>query len=96
MTEIDAEVKKWGNSLGIRVPAALAHEQGIEPGDRVHVKIEKLRRPDPSFFGGGRKYLEGVDLHKSLAKARLEDERTFARKTRDLDRAIQKDRTARR
>lgn len=54
MPEIDAEVKKWGNSLGIRVPAAVAHAQGIVPGDVVRVRIEKLRRPAPGAFGAGR------------------------------------------
>lgn len=51
MPEIDAEVKKWGNTLGIRVPAAVAHAAGIKPGDEVHVTIEKVNRPNPEFFG---------------------------------------------
>lgn len=51
MPEIDAQVKKWGNTLGIRVPAAVAHAAGIKPGDEVHVKIEKVNRPNPEFFG---------------------------------------------
>lgn len=96
VTEIDAEVKKWGNSLGIRVPAALAHEQGIEPGDTVRVRIEKLTVPHHSFFGGGKRYLAGVDIRASLAESRRQDARAEARKMRDFERARSKGAPARR
>lgn len=62
VTEIDAEVKRWGNSLGIRVPAALAHEQGIAPGDVVRVSIEKFTRPAPEAFGAGRAHAKAYGL----------------------------------
>ena len=71
MTEIEAEVKKWGNSLGIRVPAALAHAQGIEPGDVVRVRIEKWTRPDPSAFGAGRKYAKQYEASWKARKAEI-------------------------
>lgn len=83
MTEIDAEVKRWGNSLGIRVPAALAHEQGIAPGDVVRVRIEKWTRPAPGAFGMGRTYAKDFDRSWKERKAEiLREERDRERRLR--------------
>lgn len=71
VTEIEAEVKKWGNSLGIRVPAGLAHAQGIEPGDVVRVRIEKWTRPEPGSFGAGRKYAKDYEASWKRRKAEI-------------------------
>ena len=71
MTDIEAEVKRWGNSLGIRVPAALAHDQGIVPGDIVHVRIEKWTRPEVAAFGAGRKHASRYDAYLKGRKALL-------------------------
>jgi antitoxin MazE len=32
--------QKWGNSLGVRIPKALADEAGIQAGTAVDVRIE--------------------------------------------------------
>ena len=81
--EIDAEVKKWGNSLGIRVPAALAHDEGIRPGDTVRVRIEKLKRPHPDAFGAGRAYAAEYDrIAKTFKAERLREERARERRLR--------------
>lgn len=36
---MEAIVKKWGNSLGIRFPKVYADETGIFNGSRVNIKI---------------------------------------------------------
>lgn len=90
VTEIDAEVKRWGNSLGIRVPAALAQAQGIRPGDRVHVSIEKFRPPNPAFFGMGRRRGRtptAAETRRSLRESRAREAAAWERKMRDFDRA---------
>lgn len=38
-----AEVKKWGNSLALRIPKALAEEVGLESGSRVELIAENGR-----------------------------------------------------
>ncbi|MFF2885540.1 AbrB/MazE/SpoVT family DNA-binding domain-containing protein [Paenibacillus sp. NPDC057967] len=34
------QVKKWGNSLGIRIPKSLALKVGIEEGSEVDLDVE--------------------------------------------------------
>lgn len=36
-------VQKWGNSLGLRIPKALAVEAGIEQGAELDVRVEDGR-----------------------------------------------------
>ncbi|MCI0749212.1 MAG: AbrB/MazE/SpoVT family DNA-binding domain-containing protein [Nevskiales bacterium] len=37
---MNVRVAKWGNSLGVRVPAAVAAEAGLKPGTEVKVVSE--------------------------------------------------------
>lgn len=41
---MDAEVKKWGNSYGIRLPKSEAERLGLKEGDRVEVEMRKAPR----------------------------------------------------
>ena len=34
------QIARWGNSLGLRLPKAVAHEAHIEEGDTVELSIE--------------------------------------------------------
>lgn len=36
-----AKVKKWGNSLGLIIPADLATKQGLKEGDEVEYQLRK-------------------------------------------------------
>jgi antitoxin MazE len=36
-------IQKWGNSLGVRIPAKLAHQLNMRPGGAVDVFIEDDR-----------------------------------------------------
>ena len=38
---MDVLLAKWGNSLGLRVPNALARQLGIGEGQRVKVTVER-------------------------------------------------------
>lgn len=34
-------VSKWGNCLGVRIPAGLVEQQGLRPGDELEVSISQ-------------------------------------------------------
>jgi antitoxin MazE len=44
---------RWGNSLGVRIPKALADEAGLREGDHVEIDVEKgavvMRRGRPRY-----------------------------------------------
>ena len=40
MTEAVLGIKKWGNSLGVRLPAAVAREAGLHVDQRVRLIVE--------------------------------------------------------
>jgi antitoxin MazE len=37
---MESHVRKWGNSLALRIPKALAVEAGISEGSRVEIELE--------------------------------------------------------
>lgn len=40
MTEAVLDIKKWGNNLGVRLPAAVAREAHLSVDQRVRVSVE--------------------------------------------------------
>lgn len=56
MVELDGEVKRWGNSYGVRLSKGAAEEEGLQPGDKVHVSLQKIVTPNPDFFGLAKRY----------------------------------------
>lgn len=59
-------VSKWGNSLGVRIPASMIHDSGLTDGDKVKISqasngdivIQKIRKEkkDLKAFGKLHKY----------------------------------------
>lgn len=43
MSEAILDIKYWGNSLGVRLPAALAREAGLSANQRVRLVVEDGR-----------------------------------------------------
>ncbi len=43
MTETLLDIKHWGNSLGVRLPAAVARAAGLRADQRVRVSVEGER-----------------------------------------------------
>ena len=43
MTEAVLDIKKWGNSLGVRLPAAVAREAKLHADQRVQITVEEGR-----------------------------------------------------
>jgi antitoxin MazE len=37
---VESKIRKWGNSLGLRIPKAFAEEVGVEAGSAVDLSIE--------------------------------------------------------
>lgn len=40
MTEAVLDIKRWGNSLGVRLPAAVAREAHLHADQRVRITVE--------------------------------------------------------
>ncbi len=40
MTTATLDIKRWGNNLGVRLPAAVAREANIHADQRVEVSVE--------------------------------------------------------
>lgn len=70
MSEIEVDAKKWGNSIGIRIPSEVAEKEGIKPEDRILVDIKKLEKPEESAFGS----LTGWSLDAQSVKDELRRE----------------------
>lgn len=61
---IDAEVKQWGNSYGIRIPKGLAEDLDIGLGDKVSLTVVKKAYRVEDFFGswkGGKPFVREYD-----------------------------------
>lgn len=41
MSEVMLDIKQWGNSLGMRLPAAIAREAHLHVHQRVRISVEK-------------------------------------------------------
>lgn len=40
VNELELCVSRWGNSLAVRIPAALARELGVQAGDTLHASAD--------------------------------------------------------
>jgi antitoxin MazE len=54
------QVSKWGNSLAVRLPAAIVEALGLKDGDEVEIRIK-----------GGRTFEVAHDPERDRALARL-------------------------
>ena len=68
---METKVQKWGNSLGVRIPRALAADVRLRPGTSVRISAEDesivirpLDRPTVTL----------ADLLKRVTRANLHDE----------------------
>jgi antitoxin component of MazEF toxin-antitoxin module len=48
---ITAEIKKWGNSLGLLIPKSDAEELNLKPNQKVVVNIISIKKPLKKLFG---------------------------------------------
>lgn len=66
MARIVARVKKWGSSLGVVIPAAVARAQALRAGDEVNLDIEPARVTMADVAAAVRPQLRGFDLQAAL------------------------------
>ena len=52
MTEAVLDIKKWGNNLGVRLPAAVAREAKLHADQRVRISVEDGRITRPPLTEG--------------------------------------------
>ena len=66
---VDMTISKWGNSLGIRIPAAVAKAAGVGLGTPVHISVTKGRIVLEPVQYDLRSLLSGItkqNLHKEI------------------------------
>jgi antitoxin MazE len=60
MSETTLDIKRWGNSLGVRLPAAIAKAANLHVDQRVHISVE-----------GGRVVIEPAEKGRLTLAERL-------------------------
>lgn len=68
------QVAKWGNSLAVRIPAALASELGLRPGDEIEVVGRRAENDAPPTLEIERKpsrqeIIDGLKKYRGLLPA---------------------------
>ena len=71
--DVELPVRRWGNSLGVRIPREIVLREGIKPNDTVLVQFRKLRLPTKGAFG----MLSGWDVDPQELKERLREEHAW-------------------
>lgn len=62
MSEAVLDIKRWGNNLGVRLPAAVAKAARLQPDQRVRVSVEEGRVVITPVAGGA------LSLEQRLAR----------------------------
>ena len=64
---VEVELKEWGNSIGVILPAEKLRELGLERGDRVDIEIVGKKRIDGFGIAKGAKpFQEEEEHHKEF------------------------------
>ena len=62
-----SEIKKWGNSLALIIPAEKAKDLELEEGEAVDVEIKKCQRIDAfGVFSGSKTFKRDEKEHEDL------------------------------
>ncbi len=70
---MELRVRRWGNSLGVRIPREVVLRERIKPNDTLLVQFRKLRKPTRGSFGILRDW--GIDSQRMKDRLREEHER---------------------
>ena len=67
MVSIHGEIKKWGNSLALIIPAEKVKDLGLEEGEAVDIDIKKCERIDAfGIFKGSKSFKRDEKEHEDL------------------------------
>ena len=64
------QVSKWGNSLAVRLPAAVVEAQGLKEGDQI--EIQSGVKPEDKLVASGGSFLAEGDLVRVVEAAKPE------------------------
>ena len=64
---VEVELKEWGNSVGVILPAEQLKEFKLKKGDRIEIDIVPKKRIDGfGLFKGIAPYVEEEESHKEF------------------------------
>lgn len=64
---VEVELKEWGNSIGVILPAERLKELDLKKGDKIEVDIIKKKRIDGFGISKGKKpFEEEIESHKEF------------------------------
>jgi antitoxin MazE len=43
---MQSHIRKWGNSLGVRIPKAWAEKIRLQEGTRIHLQLDHCHSPE--------------------------------------------------
>ncbi|MBU4000552.1 AbrB/MazE/SpoVT family DNA-binding domain-containing protein [Patescibacteria group bacterium] len=67
MVSIVNQAKKWGNSLGVVIPAEIVRKIKLKEGQTLEIKIRLKKRIDAfGRFRGARKFKEEALTHRKF------------------------------
>ncbi|HMO44699.1 MAG TPA: AbrB/MazE/SpoVT family DNA-binding domain-containing protein [Rubrivivax sp.] len=72
------QVSKWGNSLAIRLPAAVVEVLGLKEGDQIEVTVAGSDRLAIKRSPGNREILERLRKYRGLIPADFKFDRLEA------------------
>lgn len=72
------QVAKWGNSLAVRLPAAVVEALDLKPGDRIDIHVVGERAFEVSKAPGARELLTRVRQYRGRLPADFKFDRLEA------------------
>jgi antitoxin MazE len=76
------QVAKWGNSLAVRLPAAVVEALGLKPGDEIEIQVAGARAFEIRRRPGGRELLASLRRFRGRLPAGFRFDRLEAHERR--------------
>ena len=71
-------VSRWGNSLAVRLPAAVVEALGLKEGDQIEIQVAGKRALEISRAPGARELLERLRKYRGRLPATFKFDRLEA------------------
>lgn len=72
------QISRWGNSLAIRLPAALVRDLDLREGDEITIDIDNAKRMEVARKERREELLAGLDAYRGLLPADFKFDRDEA------------------
>ena len=63
------QVSRWGNSLAVRLPAAVVEALGLKEGDEIEIRVAAAREFEVAKKPGNRQLLDRLDKFRGRMPA---------------------------